>query len=73
MLYSGCICCSFFARKDIFEGRIPKSVLSDNGLQFTVEMFVKLLSRNGIKGKGTPVYHPAELFNREIMDSASCH
>lgn len=53
---------------------IPRSILSDNGPQFTLEKWRAYMERNGIKVKHTSVYHPAgnglaERFNRVIMGS----
>lgn len=63
----------FLTKMFIREG-IPRSILCDNGPQFTSEKWKAYLERNGIGSKHTSVYHPAsnglaERFNRVIMGS----
>lgn len=57
----------------------PKAILSDNGTQFTSELWFNSLTKENIQVRHTSVYFPqgnlTERFNREIgrLIRASCH
>lgn len=47
--------------------RLPEDVVTDNGPQFTSDLFVTFMKRNGIRHTKSPPYQPASNGSAELV------